>query len=221
MRARRSWIASGRRRFWPEVSPPLIDERPKTLVCAAASLFLLPADAAAFQAPASDPELCRSNLVVVGTVQGHSSPPGPPGEAITLVTLAVEQTIHGEARTSVTFGIDGGTMDGRRVIAAESPPYDHGTRLLLFLSDYGAPDGRSLAYPYDGPIQSAWRELDSTLPLGDAADVQTAWHSRCAPLVVHSATTRTFALIPAVVGALQCAAPLGLPNVCSEVPRGL
>jgi hypothetical protein len=161
------------------------------LLMSAAPLF--PAPARALQLPAPDSELCRSNLVVVGTVQRREPQPHT-GEVWGLATLAVEQTIHGQARPSVTIVDDAGV---------ESPPIAIGTRLLLILWEQVAPNTPIVADPYNGPIMSAWAELDATMPLPDPSVARAAWYSRCAPVVVFDNPDRSYGLLHMIVDALQ------------------
>jgi hypothetical protein len=150
-------------------------------------------DAHALRLRSPDSDECRCNVVVVGIVQKHTRDRNST-EVTKLVTLAVEQTIHGDPRRSVTFGTDE---------SVESPPTEVGTRLLLFLWEDAAMDQPVVADPYNGPIMSEWRQLDSTLPLSDPHHAQSAWSSRCAPVVVHPEPDQVYELVQTVQNALQ------------------
>jgi hypothetical protein len=153
---------------------------------------LFSADGHAIRLAAPDSKLCEYNLVVVGKVERRTVTRS--SEITMLVTLAVEQTIHGRTRHAVVFGDDE---------SVESPPSEIGTRLLLFLWEDLGLTQPVVADPYSGPSIAAWRELDPSAPLPDAAVAQAAWYSRCAPIVVHASPDRTYELLPTVADALQ------------------
>src|SRR5438874_8058154 len=105
-------------------------------------LFLLTASvasAAVFDHLPTDRELIdRSDLVVVATVKratAHIRPDN--GWVVTDYEMAVEETLKGAARDTITVTEVGGVAEGRFTVVSDSATYATGERVLVFLHRAG------------------------------------------------------------------------------------
>lgn len=104
-------------------------------------LFAAAAARATIFVPMSIEDLTRSSLAsVIGTVQEVRGVEARDGQLYTLVTIAVEQVLHGELREPViVLKENGGRVGSRQEVEFGTPSFAPGRHVLLFLTAW--PDG--------------------------------------------------------------------------------
>lgn len=95
----------------------------------------------------SDAELTRvADAVVVATVSSIETVSAANGGLDTYVTLAVEETLKGDAAHELVLRQPGGTLPDRSFYIAGSPTFSTGERHLLFLSAHHDGTARTTAF---------------------------------------------------------------------------
>ncbi len=126
------------------------------LVLALASVLAMHGTASALVEPLTIDELtARADSIVVGEVTDIACYEEGRGDIYTLVTLSVEQAVKGGPGNEVVLRVPGGEVGGLRLSVSDTPSFQPGERVVVFLEEAGS------AFKVSGWYQGKFAVVDN------------------------------------------------------------